>query len=157
MLRHRPIAEPDFHAICGFFQNEEELFFAFPKATYPLTTKQLRHSIEARVDPTVIERGGVAVGFANFYRWESGICYVGNVVVAPGARDQGVASYLIRTMAALAKRKHNAREVRVSCFNANVGGLLTYSRLGFEPFDIEKRQALDGKFVALIHLRKRLD
>lgn len=42
----------------------------------------------------------------------------------------------------------------VSCFNANVTGLLLYPRLGFQPYSIEARQDRDGKPVALIHLRR---
>lgn len=42
----------------------------------------------------------------------------------------------------------------VSCFNANVAGLLLHAGLGFQPYAIEARQDRDGKPVALIHLRR---
>lgn len=36
-------------------------------------------------------RHGAAVGSANFYRWDGGTCCIRTVVVAPSARDQGIA------------------------------------------------------------------
>jgi GNAT superfamily N-acetyltransferase len=92
--------------------------------------------------------------FANFYvREKGGACAIGNVVVAPEARGQGVGRYLIETMAAKALREHAAREVRISCFNGNVAGLLLYAELGFAPYAVERRLDPAGARVALIHMR----
>jgi hypothetical protein len=64
-----------------------------------------------------------------------------------------VGKYLIETMATTALRKHAAREVRISCFNGNVAGLLLYTKLGFVPYAVEGRLDPAGARVALIHLR----
>lgn len=150
----RPVDQQDFARICGFPQNAEELFFLFPKAVYPLTPSQLREAVSQRSDSTVVELDGKVVAFANFYRWETGgCCAIGNVVVAPAARGSGAGRYLIRQMIDLAVAKHRAAEVRVSCFNRNVAGLLFYHSLGFTPFALEERQDGKGQRVALIHLR----
>jgi RimJ/RimL family protein N-acetyltransferase len=154
LLAHRPVAEKDIRVICTFPQNEDELFFMFPKAEFPLAAEYLRAAIEERSDSTVVEREGRVVAFANFHHWETGgCCALGNVIIAPSARRHGVGCYLIGQMAAIAFAKHRASEVTAACFNQNVAGLLFYSRLGFQPYAIEERRDRKGNRVALIHMR----
>lgn len=153
-LTHRPIEEKDIPVVCGFPQSEDELFFMFPKASYPLSPTQLRDAIAQRSDSIVVELDGEVVGFANFYRWEAGgCCSIGNVIVSPAARGRGVARYLIEQMINLAFSKHQAAEVTVSCFNQNIVGLLLYPKLGFRPYAIEERLDKKGNRVALVHMR----
>lgn len=45
MLKVRAIAEADIAAICSFAKTAEELYFFFPKATFPLTPDQLSVAI----------------------------------------------------------------------------------------------------------------
>ncbi|MES2820586.1 MAG: GNAT family N-acetyltransferase [Pseudomonadota bacterium] len=157
-LSHRPATEQDIARLCTFPQNPDELFFFFPKAHDPLTAEQLRAAMAQRSDSTVVERDSEVLGFANFYRWENdGRCSIGNVIVAPSARGQGVARYLIEQMIGIARARHKAREIGISCFNQNVAGLLLYPSLGFEPYAIEERQAPQGQRVALIHMRLALE
>lgn len=154
-LTHRPVAEHDLERICDWPQTAEELFFCFPKATFPLTIAQLRTAIEARSDSTVVERDREVLAFANFYRWQTGSsCAIGNVMVAPAARGTGVGNYLMMQMIDLAFVKHQATEVTVSCFNQNLAGLLFYPKLGFEPYAIEARKNHIGHPVALLHMRR---
>lgn len=154
LFSHRPIHNNDIPLICTFPQNEEELFFLFPKASYPLTPLQLRKEIVSRSDPLVVLLDGEVVGFANFYRWErKGCCSIGNVIVAPNAREMGVGRYLIEQMISIAFSKHQAAETTISCFNQNVTGLLLYPKLGFKPFSIEERNDKQGNRIALIHMR----
>lgn len=156
-LSHRPVQPSDIPAICCFPQGPDELFYMFPKATYPLTPVQLTDAIAQRNGSTVVEGGGMVLGFANFYKAEhDGVCALGNVVVAPAARGHGVASYLVTAMIELAREQFAAREIWVSCFNHNTAGLLLYPQLGFVPFGIEERQAPDGKRVALVQMRQVL-
>lgn len=153
-LTNRPVEEKDIQVICGFPQSEDELFFLYPNATFPLSPSQLRDAVEQRSDSTVVELDGKVVAFANFYRREiGGCCSIGNVIVSPVARGRGVGRYLIEQMIGLAFSKHQASEVTVSCFNQNVAGLLLYPKLGFRPYAIEKRQDKKGNRVALIHMR----
>lgn len=154
LLTHRPVSEKDIQVICGFPQREDELFFLFPKAIFPLTASQLQEAIAQRSDSTVVELAGEIVAFANFYRWEAGgCCSIGNVIVSPAARSCGVGRYLIEQMIGLAFSKHQATEVTVSCFNQNVGGLLLYPQLGFQPYAVEERKDKKGNRIALIHMR----
>lgn len=154
LLTHRPVAGKDIQAICGFPQSEDELFFMFPKAEFPLAPSQLQESIAQRSNSTVVELNGEVVAFANFYRWETGgSCSIGNVIVSPLARGRGVGRYLIEQMTKLAFSKHLATDVTVSCFNQNVAGLLLYPKLGFQPYAVEERKNRKGSLVALIHMR----
>jgi ribosomal protein S18 acetylase RimI-like enzyme len=154
MLTYRSVQEEDIPIICQFPQSEQELFFLFPKASHPLTWEQLKGAIDQRSDSTVVLFENKVVGFANFYICEPGKrCAIGNVVVAPGTRGQGVGKYLVKTMIQIAFTKYKAGEVQISCFNQNTAGLLLYQKLGFSPFAIEERLDKQGNKVALIHMR----
>ncbi len=153
-LSHREVRADDVPLICTFPQDEEELFFLLPKATYPLTPEQLSRAIERRFDSTVVLLDDRPCAFANFYvREPRGTCAIGNVVVAPEARGKGVGRYLIETMVRTALVKHRAAEVRISCFNRNVAGIMLYAKLGFAPFAVEARIDKGGSRVALLHMR----
>lgn len=150
----RAVQPQDIARICSFARTEQEQFFFFPAATWPLTEAQLQASVDKRSDSTVIELDGVVVGFANFYKWENaGTCTVGNVIVDPQTRGKGIGAHLIKQMIDIARTRHQASEVTLSCFNSNVAGLLLYPKLGFVPYAIEERQDKQGRRLALIHLR----
>ena len=154
MLTYRSISAEDVPIICTFPQSERELFFLFPRAAYPLTPDQLNAAIAERTDSTVVMRRGVILGFANFHDCVPGEhCSIGNVIVDPRERGRGVGKYLIETMIQLAFENHAAREVRISCFNENVVGLLLYEKLGFEICGVEERVDWAGERAALIHMR----
>lgn len=152
-LAFRPVRDDDLPHICTFAHSAEELYFLAPRARFPLDVDQLATSIAQRSDSSVVCRGDQVLAFANIYKREQGACWVGNVAVAPQARRQGVARFLMQQMARLAAERHGASELRVSCFNPNTAGLLLYQRLGYTPFALEER--LDGQQqpIVLIHLR----
>lgn len=153
-LTHRAVTEKDIPIICSWVKNQDELFYFFPRATYPLTPEQLREAIAQRKNSTVVELEGQPVAFANFHKWENaGTCSIGNVIVSPEARNQGVASFLMEQMCSIALHEHKASEITVSCFNFNTAGLLLYPKLGFQPFATEERQDKAGNRIALIHMR----
>lgn len=156
-LSFRPVQTSDIATICTFAQSADEAFFFFPKCTWPLTADQLGAAIAQRSDSSVVVEGDEVLAFANFYQWEQGgTCSLGNVVVSPGARGRGVARYLVEQMIALARSRHQAREMKVSCFNHNTAGLLLYPQLGFVPFGIEERKDPQGNRVALVQMRQGL-
>lgn len=152
-MQHRQVRESDIPKICLLPESPEELFYCFPKASFPLSGENVRKSIVDRSDSTVVELNGRVVAFANFYRWGLERCSIGNVVVASSVRGEGVASYLIKHMTRLAFEKHKAQEVTVSCFNQNIGGFLLYKKLGFRPYDLEERIDNNGNRVVLIHMK----
>ena len=154
MSAHRPVQAADIPIICQFPQSAEELFFLFPKATYPLTPEHLQGAIDQRFDSTVVLWEGRPVGFANFYICKPGEeCHIGNVIVDPQMRGKGVGRYLIQTMIDIAFGKHAVQEVHISCFHRNGAGLLLYAKMGFKPFAIEERQDHLNQRIALIKLR----
>lgn len=145
-LSHRPVKEYDIPLICDFPQSEQELYFMFPKAVYPLTVEQLRKSIQERFDSTVVLLDEEVAGFANFYRCEPGeSCTIGNVIVRPDARGKGVGKYLINTMIEIAVKKYRVKNVRLSVFIHNTGAVLLYHRLGFKPVSFEERVDKHGR------------
>jgi len=154
MIMVRPLVESDIEKICLLPRSEKELYFFFPKASFPLTPDQLATAIAQRSDSNVVEEHGAVLGFANFYRWGANSpCSIGNVIVSSASRGRGVATLLLKHMVALAYEKYNASEVTLSCFNHNTAGLLLYPKLGFGPFEIEERDGPQGNRVALIHMR----
>jgi ribosomal protein S18 acetylase RimI-like enzyme len=159
MFTYRSVQEADIALICQFPQSESELFFLYPKASYPLTFEQLKQAVDQRSDSTVALMNDKVVGFANFYVCEPGEkCAIGNVIVSPEVRGKGAGKYLVETMIQIAFTKHKAKTVQISCFNQNIAGLLLYPRLGFRPVAIEERRDKQGNRVALIHMElSRMD
>lgn len=156
-LSFRPVQASDIPTVCTFAQSADEAFFFFPKCTWPLTAEQLAAAVAQRSDSSVVVEDDQVLAFANFYQWEQGgTCSLGNVLVAPEARGRGVARYLVEQMIEVARSRHQAREMKVSCFNHNTAGLLLYPQLGFVPFGIEERQGPDGTRVALVQMRQSL-
>lgn len=154
MLTYRSVRPEDMPTICSFPQSARELFFLFPKASYPLIPEQLHAAIAERTDATAILRRGEVVGFASFSECVPGAhCSIGNVIVDPRERGAGVGRFVIETMIRIAVEKHAAREVRIACFDENVMGLLLYEKLGFEPCEVEARRDEKGEPVSLIHMR----
>jgi len=153
-LVFRLIRPADLASICTLTETAEELYYCAPREAFPLQPASLQRLIEARSDSTVVEWNGLPVAFANFYRWQEGYCALGNLMVRPASRGQGVAAQLVEYMCRLAWVRHEVAEVRVSCFNHNTAGLLLYSGLGFEPFGMEKRTGPAGEPLVLLHLRK---
>ena len=156
LMNTRPLKDNDLPRICAFPASPEELFFAFPKASFPLTLPWLRQALATRSDSTVVEHAGQVVGFANFYQWErGGRCSIGNVIVAPEARGHGVGRCLVTHMVELAISGYQAVEVSISCFNRNAAALLLYTKLGFRPYAVEEGLDWQGLRVALIRLLRQ--
>src|SRR5690606_282286 len=131
-LQYRTAIAEDLHEVVRFPQDADELFFAYPKASWPLTVGQLAAAMAERRGSTVALLDGKVAGFANFYRWQHGeFCALGNMRVSSWARGHGVAPLLIEAMDRQAREKYTARLMQVSCFNANAAGVLLYTRLGY--------------------------
>ncbi len=156
-LQHRPVEMRDLEQICQFPQNAEELFFMFPKAESPFTLNQLETAVGNRFDSTVVLRDGEVVGFANFYEIkENHYCSIGNVIVNPKFRNQGIGEFLIKTMESIGIEKYKVSEMHLSCFNANTNGILLYSKLGYKPYAVEKWIDKENKPIALIELKRKV-
>lgn len=156
-LSYRTVEVRDIKKICQLPKNEEELFFMFPQAEYPLTESQLESAINSRFDSTVILSDDVIVGFANFYEVKKNqYSSIGNVVVDANYRNIGIGKYLIQTMEQIAIEKYNVSELHLSCFNTNTKGILLYSKLGYIPYKIEKWLRPKSESLALIEMKKTI-
>lgn len=154
---YRDVERTDLETISKFPQDNDELFFMFPKAEFPLTVDQIQKSIDSRNDSTVILCDNIIVGFANFYEAiVDRYCSIGNVIVNPSFRGKGAGIYLIGVMENIAIKKYNVSEIHISCFNQNVIGLMLYHKLGYFPYDIEKRLDKKSNQTALIHMKKEI-
>ncbi|WP_042442944.1 GNAT family N-acetyltransferase [Azospirillum sp. B510] len=157
-LSHRPLADADIPTICGFPRGAEELYFLFPRASWPLTPDQVRATLAIRRDPTVAvlrEDGRErVVGYANYATFEEErTASIGNVSVDPALRRRGIAEYLVRTMIDRAFDHHHLPELTLYCFNTNTPALLLYAKLGMAPIALETRVTPWGEPIALFKLR----
>lgn len=154
-LSFRPAQISDLEEICQLPQNEEELFFMFPKADFPLSMKELQTVVENRSDLTVILLNNEIVGFANFYEVkENKYCSIGNVIVSSNFRNKGIGSFLIKMMESIALDKYNIQEMHISCFNTNTKGILLYSKLGYAAYQVEERLDKKECKIALIRMKR---
>ena len=157
-LTHRNLEDADVESIVEFPQSPREVFHMFPAAGYPLTPETFSEAARERRSPTVVLAGGEVAGYANFISCHlDGLCVVGNVVVDPEHRRQGVGEHLMRIMCDKARIEYGARRIRASVFTDNTMGLLFYQRLGFRPVDMEQRKDNEGKRTVLLHLEKELE
>lgn len=152
-LSLRPLEDGDIHEICRFPQSAEELYFSFPKAHYPLTPEQVIDAAVKREDPSVAMLDGKVVGYANFFKARPDVfCALGNLLVSPFHRRQGVATYLVNTMIQVAVEKYKVRFVRAACFSHNSAAYQLYRGMGFKPTDMEHRTTPDGETVLLVNM-----
>lgn len=157
-LSHRPLADADIPAVCGFPRTAEELYFLFPRGVWPLTPDQIRATLDSRRDPTVAtvtEDGRErVVGYANYATFEDGrTASIGNVSVDPALRRRGIAEYLVRTMIGRAFDHYRLPDLTLYCFNTNTPALLLYAKLGMTPVALETRMTPQGDPIALFKLR----
>ncbi|MCH8497041.1 MAG: GNAT family N-acetyltransferase [Marinobacter sp.] len=151
----RAAAEQDYPAIVRLLSNKSDLFRVYPKGQHPFTTDQLRALAQCREALTVVAHQGEIIGFANLYNViPDASAFIGNVIVAPQARGQGVGRLLVSYMAQQAICRFQVREIRISVFNDNTAAILLYSSLGFVPHGVEVRHNPEGQTMALIHMRQ---
>ncbi|MFC3769165.1 GNAT family N-acetyltransferase [Paenibacillus sp. GCM10012303] len=157
MYSCRPAVPADYPAICSLPQTEEELYFMFPSAAYPLTPEQLDAAVRMRWRPTVVTIDGVIVGFANFYGWEEGRhCHLGNVIVAAEHRGTEAAGCLIRTMIGKARDELNVPRLLLVCHHTNPRAMLFYDKLGFVPYGIKRMKNRQGETIVGILMEMAL-
>ncbi|MDH5181484.1 MAG: GNAT family N-acetyltransferase [Gammaproteobacteria bacterium] len=153
-LKSRAITEQDCKIICRFPLNMEELFNLAPNARFPWTAAQMLQTLPDRLANTAFTIDVDIVGFANFYNYEQGNqTFIGNVVVNPLYRGQGIGKAIIRQMLEIGFSQYRFKVIHVSCFSTNTRGLLMYKKLGFLPYGIEQRTNHANEPVALINMQ----
>ncbi|UUZ79579.1 GNAT family N-acetyltransferase [Paenibacillus sp. P26] len=88
-FNHRPAVSEDFVTIATFPQNEQELFFIYPKWSYPVRPADMEEIANQRMEPTVVTCEEEIAGYSNLYLVEEGShCWLGNVIVSPAYRGK---------------------------------------------------------------------
>ncbi|HDP89119.1 MAG TPA: GNAT family N-acetyltransferase [Thioalkalivibrio sp.] len=150
----RAATRNDFDAIVRLVPSRNELFRVYPKGMHPFTIEQMQALAESRNELTVAVNRDAVIGFANLYDVQAGRwAFVGNVVVAPDFRGQGVGRLLVSHMIQRAFDAYGAQEVRISVFNDNTPALLLYAGMNFRPYAVEERTDPSGARVGLLHMR----
>ena len=154
MIKTRQLESTDFKLISGFAQTAEELFYIAPFAEYPWHPEKFAHSISERLANTVFVINNTVAGFANFYDFEfADSAFIGNVIVNPAMRRQGIGKLILQHMIESGFSEHKFREIHLSCFSGNTAGLLLYRKLGFKPYGIEQRTDYKNEAVALVNFK----
>lgn len=147
----------DFETIATFPQDENELFFMFPHATYPLTAEQMAASAKERLKPTVVTCGNEVVAYGDFYGHADDEIWIGHVIVSPAFRGKGVAAFLLEAMESIARHELDAATIKIACHNLNTRGLLFYAKRGYEPYRMTKVKTRSGQPAVLIRMKKETD
>ena len=155
MFNHRPVVTDDFETISRFPQNQTELFFMYPKGTFPLTAKQLEEAALNRIKPIVITYQEEVIGYCNLYDVTREDCWLGNVIISPSCRGIGAGSFLIRTMIDIAKKELQVKHFRLVCHNINTDALLFYTKLGFLPNELKIMNDPNGKEIVGIKMENK--
>lgn len=152
MFKFRHADQEDFSIIATMPQNQEELFFMYPKGKFPISAENLKEVASRRFSPTVITHMDEVVGYCNFYEVNKGRdCWLGNVIIHPDFRSKSAGAFLLKTMKDIACTKYNARELKVVCHNTNTRALLFYHKHGFKPFDMKQVEDYKGnKLVGIL-------
>jgi ribosomal protein S18 acetylase RimI-like enzyme len=157
MFHSRGATQEDFQLIAAFPQDEEELFYMFPKGVYPLSPEQLEEAALQRFSPTVVTYSGDLAGYCNFYDVRTGQeCWLGNVIVNPKYRRIGAGAFMLETMKRKALEEYRAKELKLVCHNTNTKALLFYYKHGFRPFDMKVMEDYKQDTIAGIMMKTEL-
>ncbi|MBF0188268.1 MAG: GNAT family N-acetyltransferase [Magnetococcales bacterium] len=147
--------ENDFTTIAAFPQTPLELVYMMPNAQFPLTPEHLKKTNKKRTDPRIALHNGRIVGYGNYYSYiPNTYCFIGNVIVDPARRSEGVGRWLVTMLMERALALHRMPEVRIACFENNAHAMELYRSMGFQPFSTTMRTGLEGDQWPLIRLRR---
>lgn len=153
MFQFRDVTGEDFKVIASFPQNQEELFYMYPKGIHPLTADQLADAASERYSATVITLSNNVVGYSNLYDvTEGNECWIGNLIVSPNSRGIGAGTFLVQTMIRRAAEEHKVKQVKLICHNINTSALLLYYKLGFRPYDMKTMEDYNHRQLAGIKM-----
>lgn len=146
--------QSDLEQIVDFCLNKTELFYFSPSAAYPLTLEQLERQLSREHASIVMLENDLVVGFANFCNVEKhNIAFIGNVIIKPEKRKQGLGEKLLLQMINNGFIKLQLKEIHLSCYQDNISALSFYKKIGFKAYAKEDRLDLNKQQTQLIHLR----
>ena len=80
---------------------------------------------------------------------------MGNLVVDPDRRRQGIGRFLVQAMITAAVAQHQVKFIRVACFSHNTAAYQMYHGLGFKPDKMVQRTTPEGEAVLLVNMTLR--
>lgn len=153
-VHFREALQADYADICRLVPNAQELYWVYPRGTYPFTVDQITYLAATRKELTVASYGEETIGFANLYDFkDKEKAFIGNVIVKKSARGRGVGRLLMGYMLSIAFSKYDLSAIHISVFSDNIPALLLYTKIGFQAYAIEERRNYASKRVALVHMK----
>ncbi|KXF80540.1 GNAT family N-acetyltransferase [Enterovibrio coralii] len=145
-------ARPEHYSqIVNLITSPEEAFLVDPKGRFPWDESRITQLSCERAELTVGVKGTEVVAFANIFNRE-GRVFIGNVVVSPFHRRQGVGRALLKHMLSQLSNKLQTN-ASISVFESNTPALRLYKQLGFEIYAKEIRSNHEGNDVLLMHMK----
>lgn len=155
---YRAVRPEDHRRLVEFVAGRKEQFLVFPGSRHPFSVRQFAALLEQRIEPTVLLVDEQVAGFGCLYKLRAPrSVYIGNVMIDPDRRGQGLGRRMVLQLIDVAFRRYEVEQVRVSIFAHNTGALLACTRGGFRPYAVRERLDPNGNPVALLHLRIKRD
>lgn len=153
-LIYRDATVDDFKDISKLPENEQILFFMYPKAKYPLDIKQLKEIHKERFYPTLFLINEKIVGYSNLY-FHNGESepYIGHVILDKNYRGRGYGKYILKVMIDKALKYFDTNEVKLAVFSENIGVYSMYKKMGFKEFSKEYRKDFNDKERELVFMK----
>jgi len=153
-LDYRRANADDYAAISGLITTPEELFRVYPAGHYPFSPEQVNRLALVRMELSVATVSNRVVAFANLYGYEPNQhIFIGNLVIDKNYRDNGIGKGMVQYLLKQVFYKYRLMETRISVFSDNTPALLLYSKMGFEPYQVEERKNFDKQRVVLLHMK----
>lgn len=153
-LDYRRAHADDYAAISKLITTPQELFRVYPAGRYPFTLEQVSQLALVRMELSVATVANKVVAFANLYGYEPNQhIFIGNLVIDQNYRGNGLGKGMVQYLLKQVFYKYRLLEARISVFSDNTPALLLYSKLGFEPYQVEERKNFENQRVVLLHMK----
>lgn len=123
------------------------LRWAGPGLRFPFTLAELPAllAVNGGASYCLPDASGAPCGFGQHWVLTPGLVHLGRIIVAPGARGQGVGRQLCEQLIARALQASGAGAVTLRVYRDNPAALALYARLGFTP--VESESSADVLFM----------
>lgn len=153
-LDYRRAKSDDYDAISRLITSPHELFRVYPAGRFPFSREQVNQLALIRMELSVATVANKVVAFGNLYGYEPNRhIFIGNLIIDRVYRDNGIGQGMVQYLLKQVFYKYRLMEARISVFSDNVPALLLYSKLGFEPYQLEQRKNFSKQRVVLLHMK----
>lgn len=157
-LDYRRAKADDYDAISRLITTPEELFRVYPAGRFPFSHEQVSRLALVRMELSVATVANKVVAFGNLYGYEPNRhIFIGNLVIDRVYRGNGLGQGMMQYLLKQVFYKYRLMEARISVFSDNTPALLLYTKMGFEPYQVEPRKNFEKQRVALLHMKMDRD